>query len=315
MKKKNIFGKLYLKYTNRVKYKEYKWEIANNKNLNFSARVNSSGRLNSLSKIKAITAHTTELNLVHGGHAGDIIYTLPTIKRLWELTQTKINLFLKTDRPANLPNYATHPGGGIMLNSKMASMLIPLIEQQNYINSCEVYTGQPVDIDLDYFRAGLIPQDRGNIAHWCGYILGVNPKLYESWITVKQDLATSDYILINRSLRYQNTSISYKFLSQYQSLKFIGVKEEYEAMKVDLPEIEWLQVPDFLQLAELIKGCKFFIGNQSFPFSLAEGLKVPRILELPFDVINVIPEGENGFDFLFQDHFESLVEQIVNGEY
>jgi hypothetical protein len=39
-------------------------------------------------------------------------------------------------------------------------------------------------------------------------------------------------------------------------------------------------------------------------------LKVPRILEISFEVINVIPEGENGYDFFFQEHFESLVELL-----
>jgi hypothetical protein len=308
IKKKNIFSKLYLKHTDRVKYKEYKWEIANNKNLNLSNTIQESGRVNNIQKIRSVTDKTHQLNLVHSGHAGDIIYSLPTIKRIWELTQAKINIYFKTDRPANLPNYASHPGGGIMLNKKMAAMLIPLVQQQSYINLCEVYQDQSIDIDLDYFRAGLIPQDRGNIAHWCGYITGVNPKLYESWLTVQPHTDYSNCIVINRSLRYQNTSISYQFLQKYKNLKFIGVAEEYEAIKHTLPNIEWIQAPDFLQLAQIIKGCKFFIGNQSFPFSLAEGLKVPRILEIPFDVINVIPEGEQGYDFLFQDHFESLVE-------
>ncbi|MGI4804561.1 MAG: hypothetical protein ACRYFL_07310 [Janthinobacterium lividum] len=51
-------------------------------------------------------------------------------------------------------------------------------------------------------------------------------------------------------------------------------------------------------------------GNQSFPYSLAEGLKVPRILETYYSAPNVIPEGKNGHDFYFQKHFEFLVEDL-----
>ena len=32
-------------------------------------------------------------------------------------------------------------------------------------------------------------------------------------------------------------------------------------------------------MAELINSCKFFIGNLGFAFSIAEGLKKPRLLE------------------------------------
>lgn len=307
-KKKNIFLKLYLKHTDKVKYKEYKWNLANYGNVNLSNDLRESGRLNNIYKIKALSDKTHQLNLIHSGHAGDIIYALATVKRLKELTGAAINLYLKLGVPANLPNYSSHPVGGLMLNQKMADMLIPLIREQSYINSCEVYNGQEVHIDLDYFRAGLVPQDKGNIARWCGYITGVNPQLYLKWVTVTRNNAFAETIILSRSLRYQNTSISYKFLQQYTNVKFVGVAEEYNEIKKVLPGIEWIQVDTFLELAQIIKGCKFFIGNQSFPFSLAEAMKVPRILEIPFDVINVVPEGENAYDFLFQEHFESLVE-------
>lgn len=66
----------------------------------------------------------------------------------------------------------------------------------------------------------------------------------------------------------------------------------------------------FLELAEIIAVCKLFIGNQSFPFSIAEGLKIQRILELSTDIINVVPEGKGGYDVLFQYHFESLASDL-----
>jgi ADP-heptose:LPS heptosyltransferase len=82
-------------------------------------------------------------------------------------------------------------------------------------------------------------------------------------------------------------------------------------MRRHLPGLEWVRVRDFLELAELIAGCKLFIGNQSFPYSLAEGLKVPRILELDPADPNVVPTGGLAFDVLFQRQFEHLVDQLA----
>ncbi|WP_428328552.1 hypothetical protein [Mucilaginibacter sp.] len=310
-KKRNAISKLWLKFTDKPKYKEYKYDFVNYKQFQFTASL--TGRVNSIDKIKAITDVNHQLNLIHSGNAGDIIYALPTLKKIHELTGAAINLYFRLGRPMDLPLYSTHPLGNVMLNQKMADMLFPLIRSQAYIDSCEIYTDQKIDVDLDYFRSGLIPMNKGNIARWCGYVTGVSADLYKSWLSVEPDKTFADTILIARSGRYQNTEIDHSFISKYPKLAFIGVESEYNDIKKYLPNIQWIQMNDFLQMAQTIAGCKFFIGNQSFPYSIAEALKVPRILEVAFDVINVVPEGENGYDFFFQDHFEWLVAHL-NGD-
>jgi hypothetical protein len=127
---------------------------------------------------------------------------------------------------------------------------------------------------------------------------------------VQPDVTYAENIIIARSGRYHNETIDYSFINKYNNLKFIGVKSEYEEIRQFIPKIEWVEIESFLQMAQIIAGCKFFIGNQSFPYSVAEALKVPRILEVAFDVINVVPEGENGNDFFLQDHFEWLVKSL-----
>ena len=91
---------------------------------------------------------------------------------------------------------------------------------------------------------------------------------------------------------------------------FIGIESEYEDMKKSIPELKWHKTNTFLELTQAIAGCKLFIGNQSFPYSLAEGLKCPRILEGYYHVPHVIPEGKNAYDFYFQSHLESLVSRL-----
>ena len=94
-KKRNLISKLYLKYTNKPKYKEYKWELVNNKQLQFTNALTGSDRLNSIKKITDVTDVKHRLNLIHSGNAGDIIYALPTIKRLKEIFHGPILKTLK----------------------------------------------------------------------------------------------------------------------------------------------------------------------------------------------------------------------------
>jgi hypothetical protein len=312
VKKKNIVSKLWLKFTDRPKYKQYKWDLVNYAQFQFNEFLTGANKLNDLTKIKAVADASHKLNLSHSGNAGDIIYALPTIKKIKEITGADINLYFTLGRPMDLPLYSSHTLGNVMLNQKMADMLSPLILSQPYINKCEVYKNDTIDIDLDYFRSGLVPMSKGNIARWCGYITGVSPDLWKQWLFVEPDKSFADSIVIARSGRYQNKYIDYSFLNKFNNLKFIGVESEYNDIKQFIPGIEWVQMADFVQMARTIAGCKFFIGNQSFPYSIAEALKIPRILEVAYDVINVVPEGEGGNDFFFQEHFEWLVNDLNN---
>jgi len=310
-KKRNLLSKLLLKYTDRDQYKEYKWELTNYNKEEFDKYFTGKQRLNTLEKIKQFCADNPEININHSGNAGDIIYALATLKRIHESTGVKINLYLKLSKPRNMPSHMTHPLGAVMLNQKMVDMLVPLILSQSYIAKCEAYNGQQIHIDLDFFRSKLIPIDHGNIARWCGYLTGITPQLWKNWLTVEPDKSYANTLIIARSERYRNASVNYSFLQKYSDLVFVGVASEYDDMRKAIPTLKWVQVDDFLKLAQIIAGCKLFIGNQSFPFSLAEALKVPRILEVYYQAANVIPEGENAYDFFFQEHLESLVKKLA----
>jgi hypothetical protein len=309
-KKRNILSKLWLKHTDKTRYKLYKWELQNynlNEVTNFYTGNNT---LNTLEKIIAETKELGYINVMHSGNAGDVIYALPTLKKLHELTRMPVNLYLRLNQPLVISGYLNHPMGTVMLNEKMVSLLKPLIIEQDYINFCEAYSDQKIHLTLDIVRSKTISLDQGNIARWYSYFTGVTPELWKPWLTVKPNTAYAQTIVLARSERYRNASIDYSFLKQYDNLVFIGVKSEFEDMQKSIPNLKWVQVNDFLELAGIIAGCKLFIGNQSFPFSIAEGLKVPRILEVFYKVANVIPEGDNAYDFYFQDHLEEMVRRL-----
>ena len=110
--------------------------------------------------------------------------------------------------------------------------------------------------------------------------------------------------LLNRYIRRKNYFINYKFLKKYDNLLFLGLNHEYEDLKKEVPNLDFYDCKDFLEMAQIIKSSKFFLGNPSLGYVIAEGLKVPRLLEnFPeFHVMN--PRGSNAYDFYFQEHFE-----------
>jgi len=244
----------------------------------------------------------------HSGNAGDIIYALPSLRMLAGEQGAKLSLAL------NVPmrdRKLKHPLGGVQLNQKMYDMLTPLLSRQDYIKELAVYDGTPVDYDLDVFRDAPFRMDRLGICRWYFYLFGIACDLSKPWLKVEPDPAYKDRIVVARSKRYRNLTFSYKFLQQYGAPVFVGLADEYEDFRSQVPQAEWVEVNDFHQLARIIAGSRLFIGNQSFPYSIAEGLKVPRVLELDPGMPNVVPAGEHGYDVLYQRRFESVVERLM----
>lgn len=244
----------------------------------------------------------------HSGNAGDIMYAIPAMIALAK--GKPIHLYLQIDQPGRYGKYP-HPLGDKMLTRKIADMLKPLLMDQNGITVVEIYDGQAIDYDLDLFRRFPIWLSRGNISRWYFLVFPTTHPLHLPWLKVTPDDSVKDHIIVARSQRYRAPAIDYSFLSRYKKILFVGVQVEFEEMKQMIPHIEYRQVDDFLQLARLIMGCKLFIGNQSFPFSIAESLKSKRLLELYYQAPNVSVEGGEGYDFCFQPQFEFLVEKLT----
>jgi hypothetical protein len=316
--KKNWFEKTWLKYTNREKYKEYKELLHYYTEYNNAyAQINnfvSEGKDLTVNEIFEKARNNFEINLIHSGNAGDIIYSLPVVKKLSEMTFKPVNFLLKLGEHLHLSPGDTHPLNNVMLNQAMADNLMPLLNSQEYINETQIYSEQKVHLNLSLFRESGLELDKGNIARWNFYTTGINGNLSEPWLKATPNTEFSDSIVLARSTRYNNPLIDYSFLSEHKNVVFVGVKQEYERMKKVVKNLYWHRVNNFLELAEVINGSKLFIGNQSFPFSVAEGLKAVRLLEVYHRIPNVIPEGQHGYDFYFQKHFEYLVDSLVSSE-
>ncbi len=250
-----------------------------------------------------------DLHFKHSGNAGDIIYSLPVVYGL--ANGKKIHFHLQVDRHCDYGNNK-HPLGNLMLNEQMVTLLKPLLIYQENIECVDVYDNQPIDFDLDKFREYPLNLKGGNIAQWYFLTFGMNANLNNKWLNATPEHSYNNTIVIARSHRYQSPGISYDFLNEYPRKIFVGVEEEYLEIKKMIPSIEYRPVKNFLELANIIAGSKLFIGNQSFPFALAEGLKTKRILELYHQSPNVNVEGSNGYVFCFQQQFEKIVADLMN---
>ena len=173
----------------------------------------------------------------------------------------------------------------------------------------EVFESQNIDIDLNFFRELPINFNIDSV-RWYFHLTGCFPDLSKQYLEVTPSEKYTDYVVIMRSLRRQNKFIDYSFLSSYKNLVFIGLETEFDDLKKDISNLEYFDSKDFLELASIIKNSKIFIGNLSFGYALAEALKVTRLLESAPNFPLVYPNGGDGYDFYFQNHFEDLIKKL-----
>ena len=256
----------------------------------------------------------------HNGNTGDILAALPSLRQYYKLTSKKVLLHLWLDRKAFYYEGAVHPvkdvtGDCVMLNRYMYDMLRPLLLAQEYIHDVQEYKGQEIAIPLDKIRETNINMSAGDLSRWYFYLFpDLACDLSEKWLDVPWSamLQYRNKIIINKTERYSNPSISYFFLKQHESdLIFTGTPKEHELFCTEWGlNIPLLQVDNFLQLAQILNACKFFIGNQSMCMQIASGLKIPRILEACSFCPNVIPVGEHAYDFYYQIGLEYYFKKL-----
>lgn len=262
-----------------------------------------------LAPLVPVTGNTVHFK--HTGHAGDVIYSIPAMKAL--ANGRKIHLYFELHQPnRDFTKQMSHPNGNVMLNEKSVAMFAPLMQQQPDIHHFAAWNGEPIHYDLTAFRSFPFDYRMYSITRWYFLTFAVTVDLGKPWLEIIPDKNFADKIILARSSRYHTPGISYSFLSRYSKLVFVGVPDEYETMKQEIPNLVYQPVNHFAELASIIAGSRLFIGNQSFPFSLAEALKVKRILEVYHQCPNVVPEGPDAYDFCYQPQFEKIVSDILN---
>jgi len=221
----------------------------------------------------------------HRGAHGDIIYSLPMV---------------------------ISSGGGefYVVKGNQYNFLCPLLEKQPYLKQVKYgkgYRVNPNTINLDLYREVANANPHMNLPSIYLQIFNKSYDLSKPWL-MNIDSKFISNIIINRSSKYHNNNdfIDYSVLRRYENQScFIGLERDYLFFKdkynIKMP---FYKVENALQMAQIIKGSKLFIGNQSFCFSLAEAMKHPRVLEVYSGKSNCLPNSSNGHVV--------LTEEIIN---
>lgn len=207
----------------------------------------------------------------HSGDLGDIIYALPAIRHACETTRTG-------RRRAKLWLY--HHAGRTReaMTPERAASIIPLLEAQPYISEVH-FSPSPVHSNLNGFRDHW---RRATLAAAHLGTMGYNDDtlLDRAWLEVAPVRIAQ--VIVHRSPRYHTAHFPWRellrLLGDYAVC--VGSTDEHAALcQLAGREIPHHPTSDLLDLARVIAGADLFIGNQSSPFAIAEGLKRPAILE------------------------------------
>lgn len=208
----------------------------------------------------------------HSGNLGDIVYALAAIK-----LAGGGNLMLG-------PKQRKTPPCSSPITAESFERLSPLLTVQLYLGKvtfAERHPGTDAGIDLNHYRSTWSDLELRkkcnvqNIAAAHAYVLRVFEQWHPSQTWLSCEPITTPFFTIHRSARYHAKSFPWPLiLKRYRSkLLFVGQAHElYDFQKEFDVKLDFWGVTDFLTMARVIAGSKGFIGNQSFPCSLALGL-------------------------------------------
>ena len=296
--------KLFYKLTNKDRHFHYKMNLRKAANIKQNVRLFKKEFKQKIINIQKSIENKKELSFLHYGHLGDVVNSLPVIK---ELSKThKCNFYIQAKKPLdqNARHYKRF-GDYVFLTDANVDMLLPLFMNQPYIHKVDKYTNQEIDIDLNLIREMPIDFNIDSV-RWYSQLTGIHTDLSVPYIFAEPHDVIKNKVTIMRNVRRKNYFTNYKFLKKYENLLFIGLNDEYEDLKKEVPNLEFYDCKDFLEMAQIIKSSKLFLGNLSFGYTIAEGLKIPRLLESVPEFPLVYPNGKNAYDFYFQEHFEKL---------
>ena len=154
----------------------------------------------------------------------------------------------------------------------------PLLLSQPYIKDVRWHAGEKITHDFSTFRK-TYGRNR-TLAEIQARYVGAKPHgSVDRWLHV--EAKPNDRVIIHRSPRYHNNLFPWSQVLKHfgAACLFVGPENEYRDFAGRFGEVEHTLPADFLVLARMIAGSRLFIGNQSSPYAVAEGLKHNTIQE------------------------------------
>jgi hypothetical protein len=213
------------------------------------------------------------INYICGGKLGDLLHCIFVIFCEYQLSHRKGRLLLTEDAA-----FGSDKFGHNLYDTYQE--LYDIITQQSYIKSFEIYQDQRIDVNLNEFRKykDLYKKTWLESLSLCFKV----PLIETPWIqfpTINEKY--KDIVLIHRSvIRHYGDFISLLeiIINNNNCLFLTSNIKEYEAF----PLKHLLKVEKLSTLYEMfiaINSCKFFIGNQSSPLTIAYSINKPALIE------------------------------------
>ena len=226
----------------------------------------------------------TLVNFRHAGDLGDIIYSLPLIKTVCASMQGQAAILIEA---AGYTRQRLTPDNWCGIDQ--------LLLRQHYVGAVRPYNpGEGVTMNLNDFRDRLGKSLRNGIGHekhlthWMCETHGVPFScMDEPWLEFDANPVAE--VVFSRAGPgrkpgnvYQNANFPWHYVwaKYHKHAVFIGTDYEHDAFCGTCGEVPHFKTPTLHEAAQVIAGCKLFVGNQTATHAIAEGLKKRIILEV-----------------------------------
>ena len=227
---------------------------------------------------------------IHSGNPGDVIYSLPSVRALG-IRHILLNVY-------------RDPNPFRRLTEEHARALAPLLLAQDYIDRVTlVSAGVPLDvvdpacIDVDYVLDRFRVEDarHHHLMHAHAAALHAAIDANAPFLAVPAGSPPANEVVVAFTPRYR--ALDEEFVREltlyFDEILILSIPEEWRSV-AGIPG-RVCKCADYLEMAQIIAQSRIFIGNPGLASAIAEGLKAPRIVDLPVEPCNAFPIGPNGY--------------------
>jgi hypothetical protein len=210
----------------------------------------------------------------HSGDMGDLLYAIPTMRAICSAEGEQAVIYF-SERDWTRSKWSEELFGKIE----------PLLSAQDFVEDVVLLRRNSAPespfVDFTCFRNGgyklgdtIVERQR----RW----LGAQIDISKPWLTVSEPTPLPGRIVINRASRWLGFHFPWKEIvaAKGEELLFIGLPSEHEAFCQEFGEVDYVYTIDLLEAGKLIAGADFFIGSQSAPNAIANGLHKASLLEV-----------------------------------
>jgi hypothetical protein len=205
----------------------------------------------------------------HSGDIGDLLAALPVIR---ELGGGELVLF-----PA--------PYTGERMTQERAGRLLPFLKLQPYLTSVR-WAPAPEGTNLDEWREHY--DCWLNLTDMVAQTFGQpHPDREQPWLKIDRPNRVAP-VVFARTPRYRNQEVDWhRIYDEYASRAvFAGTPEEHHDFQQEIGPVSYHYSPTYLDVARVVAGADLVVVNQTSIRWLAEGFKVPVLVEVAPNINN-----------------------------